>query len=129
MFCGVRLTRPAMCSVRHAPHTHIELPCTATGCNFTDPTINTIAKSRNVTVAQVCLRYVIDRKCVLAVGTFLKKKKKKEEERPACMAMVAKGAVYDFVLNVVLENTILNAPCEYAHHEATLSCCFNRSRL
>ena len=120
------LSHTTRLALRRASHTHIELPCTATGCNFTDPTINTIAKSRNVTVAQVCLRYVIDRKCVLAVGTFLKKRK---EERPACMAMVAKGAVYDFVLNVVLENTILNAPCEYAHHEATLSCCFNRSRL
>eukprot|EP01065_Artemidia_motanka_P050881 TRINITY_DN8800_c0_g1_i1.p1 TRINITY_DN8800_c0_g1~~TRINITY_DN8800_c0_g1_i1.p1 ORF type:complete len:276 (+),score=94.95 TRINITY_DN8800_c0_g1_i1:60-887(+) len=42
---------------------------TMRGCDFSSPLINSIAKKHNATAAQVCLRYVIDRDCVLAVGT------------------------------------------------------------
>eukprot|EP01062_Namystynia_karyoxenos_P002541 TRINITY_DN1088_c0_g1_i8.p2 TRINITY_DN1088_c0_g1~~TRINITY_DN1088_c0_g1_i8.p2 ORF type:complete len:300 (+),score=134.41 TRINITY_DN1088_c0_g1_i8:91-900(+) len=39
------------------------------GCDFTDATINGIATAHKVSAAQVCLRYIIDRGCVVAVGT------------------------------------------------------------
>lgn len=37
------------------------------GCPFTDPTILSIAKAHSVSPAQVCLRWGLDRGCVLAV--------------------------------------------------------------
>ena len=39
------------------------------GCNFTSPIITGIGANHNKTSAQVCLRYVLDRGCALAVGT------------------------------------------------------------
>lgn len=42
---------------------------TMKGCPFTDPTILKTAAAHNVSAAQVCLRWVLDRGCVLAVGT------------------------------------------------------------
>jgi len=39
------------------------------GCNFSSPTITSIGQTHNKTAAQVCLRYVVDRGCVVAVGT------------------------------------------------------------
>lgn len=38
-------------------------------CPFTDSRITSMASSHNVTAAQVCLRYVLDKGVVLAVGT------------------------------------------------------------
>lgn len=38
-------------------------------CPFTNPTMLQIARNHNVTVAQVCLRWILDRGCSLAVGT------------------------------------------------------------
>ena len=39
------------------------------GCPFTDPKAQAIAAAHGVGVAQVCLRYIIQRGCVMAVGT------------------------------------------------------------
>ena len=39
------------------------------GCPFTNPTAQKIATGHNVGVAQICLRYVLQRGCVMAVGT------------------------------------------------------------
>jgi diketogulonate reductase-like aldo/keto reductase len=39
------------------------------GCPFTNPTILSIAKAHSASAAQVCLRWGLDRGCVLAVGT------------------------------------------------------------
>jgi diketogulonate reductase-like aldo/keto reductase len=38
-------------------------------CPFTDPKLMDIAKSHNKTTAQVCLRWILDRGCTIAVGT------------------------------------------------------------
>jgi len=71
------------------------------GCNFTDPTIGNIAKSRNVSVAQVCLRYVIDRGCVLAVGTG-------NDAATAKAYAVEDMGIFDFALTSA-EMALLNA--------------------
>jgi diketogulonate reductase-like aldo/keto reductase len=39
------------------------------GCPFTDATAGAIAKTHNVSVSQVCLRYILERGCAMAVGT------------------------------------------------------------
>jgi len=39
------------------------------GCPFTDPTVGAIAAAHNVSTAQVCLRWVLQRGCVVASGT------------------------------------------------------------
>lgn len=39
------------------------------GCDFKDATINKIAAAHGKSAAQVCLRYIVDRGCVMAVGT------------------------------------------------------------
>jgi diketogulonate reductase-like aldo/keto reductase len=39
------------------------------GCDFSSPVIKGIASSHSVGVAQVCLRWVLQRGCVMAVGT------------------------------------------------------------
>jgi len=39
------------------------------GCPFTDPTAESIAKAHGVSVSQVCLRYILERGCAMAVGT------------------------------------------------------------
>merc|ERR1712070_348962 len=39
------------------------------GCPFSDPKAIAIAKAHSVSVAQVCLRYVLQRGCIMAVGT------------------------------------------------------------
>jgi diketogulonate reductase-like aldo/keto reductase len=36
---------------------------------FTNPKVAAIAKSHGKSVAQVCLRWIVDNKCVMAVGT------------------------------------------------------------
>ena len=71
------------------------------GCNFTNPTIMNIAKSRNVSIAQVCLRYVIDRKCVLAVGTG-------NDAATAKSYAVEDMGIFDFSLTAA-EMSLLNA--------------------
>ena len=38
-------------------------------CPFTDPALMKIATSHNVSTAQVCLRWILDRGCTIAVGT------------------------------------------------------------
>ena len=38
-------------------------------CPFTDSTMVGIASAHNVSVAQVCLRWILERGCTLAVGT------------------------------------------------------------
>ena len=42
---------------------------TMKGCNFSSPVISKIGTSHNKSAAQVCLRYIIDRDAVIAVGT------------------------------------------------------------
>ena len=42
---------------------------TMKGCNFSSPVITTIGAKHNKSAAQVCLRYIIDRDAVIAVGT------------------------------------------------------------
>ena len=39
------------------------------GCDRTHPTVVSVAAAHNVSTVQVCLRYIIDRGCVMAVGT------------------------------------------------------------
>ena len=39
------------------------------GCPFTDPKAQAIATAHGVSVAQVCLRYILQRGCIMAVGT------------------------------------------------------------
>ena len=39
------------------------------GCPFTDARVGSIATAHNVSVSQVCLRYVLERGCAMAVGT------------------------------------------------------------
>ena len=39
------------------------------GCPFTDPAAVVIATAHGVSVPQVCLRYVLQRGCIMAVGT------------------------------------------------------------
>ena len=39
------------------------------GCNRTHPTVVSTAAKHNVSAFQVCLRYIVDRGCVMAVGT------------------------------------------------------------
>jgi len=39
------------------------------GCNRSHPTILKTAAAHNVSAFQVCLRYIVDRGCVMAVGT------------------------------------------------------------
>ena len=39
------------------------------GCDRTHPTVVAAAAAHNVSTFQVCMRYVVDRGCVLAVGT------------------------------------------------------------
>lgn len=39
------------------------------GCDFKSPVIKRIATSHSVSIAQVCLRWVLQRGCVMAVGT------------------------------------------------------------
>jgi diketogulonate reductase-like aldo/keto reductase len=39
------------------------------GCPFTSPVLLNIAHAHNASTAQVCLRWVLDRGCVIAVGT------------------------------------------------------------
>ena len=39
------------------------------GCNRTHPTVVSTAAKHNVSTFQVCLRYIVDRGCVMAVGT------------------------------------------------------------
>jgi diketogulonate reductase-like aldo/keto reductase len=39
------------------------------GCPFTDSKVAAIGKAHGKSVAQVCLRWIIDSKCVMAVGT------------------------------------------------------------
>ena len=38
-------------------------------CPFDDTSMKAIAAAHNVTVAQVCLRWILERGCTLAVGT------------------------------------------------------------
>ena len=38
-------------------------------CLFDNPTLGKIAAAHNASVAQVCLRWVLDRGCTIAVGT------------------------------------------------------------
>ena len=38
-------------------------------CPFTDATVTKIATAHNVSTAQVCLRWILDKGCVMAVGT------------------------------------------------------------
>merc|ERR1719231_1049029 len=38
-------------------------------CPLTDPALMRIAQGHNVTTAQVCLRWILDRGCTIAVGT------------------------------------------------------------
>eukprot|EP01065_Artemidia_motanka_P019317 TRINITY_DN2291_c3_g1_i1.p1 TRINITY_DN2291_c3_g1~~TRINITY_DN2291_c3_g1_i1.p1 ORF type:complete len:289 (+),score=113.83 TRINITY_DN2291_c3_g1_i1:60-869(+) len=42
---------------------------TMKGCDFSNPTITSIAANHGKSAAQVCLRYILDRGCVAAVGT------------------------------------------------------------
>ena len=39
------------------------------GCDRTHPTVVSVAGAHNVSTVQVCLRYILDRGCVMAVGT------------------------------------------------------------
>eukprot|EP01062_Namystynia_karyoxenos_P008750 TRINITY_DN1308_c0_g1_i3.p2 TRINITY_DN1308_c0_g1~~TRINITY_DN1308_c0_g1_i3.p2 ORF type:complete len:272 (+),score=113.40 TRINITY_DN1308_c0_g1_i3:73-888(+) len=39
------------------------------GCDFSSSLLAQIAQAHNKSVSQVCLRYVLDRNCILAVGT------------------------------------------------------------
>ena len=39
------------------------------GCDFKSPVIQHIATGHSVSIAQVCLRWVLQRGCVMAVGT------------------------------------------------------------
>jgi diketogulonate reductase-like aldo/keto reductase len=38
-------------------------------CPFTDATVGKIATAHSVSTAQVCLRWILDKGCVMAVGT------------------------------------------------------------
>lgn len=48
------------------------------GCDFSSSVIKGIASSHQVSVAQVCLRWVLQRGCVMAVGTGSDAKKAAE---------------------------------------------------
>jgi len=39
------------------------------GCPFSDPTVTSIADSHGVSAAQVCLRWTLEKDCIMATGT------------------------------------------------------------
>ena len=43
--------------------------CAGQGCPWTNPKVAAIAKAHSKSVAQICLRWVVDSGCVMAVGT------------------------------------------------------------
>ena len=41
----------------------------STSCPFSNPSVTKIATAHKVSTAQVCLRWILDRGCTIAVGT------------------------------------------------------------